>query len=120
MFDMNNLKRINDDHGHLVGDRAIQLVAQELESNVRSSDFLARFGGDEFYHTDHEKLDEKFHGLLEKLRIDPLMIDGENISCSFSYGIADFPKDGATMNELIKVADDRMYLFKGHSKREQE
>lgn len=124
MFDMDNLKRINDVHGHLVGDRAIQLVAQELEANVRSSDFLARFGGDEFvgifYHSDHEKLDEKFRGLLEKLRIDPLMIDGENISCSFSYGIADFPKDGETMNELIKVADDRMYLFKGHSKREED
>lgn len=121
MFDMDNLKRINDLHGHLVGDLAIQSIAHELEGNIRSSDFIARFGGDEFvgifYHSDHAKLEKKFNKLLCKLKKEPLIVEGENISCSFSFGIADFPKDGETMNELIKAADDRLYLFKGHSKR---
>lgn len=124
LFDMDNLKRINDVHGHLVGDRAIQAIAHELEGNIRSSDFIARYGGDEFvgifYHTDHAKLDKKFRKLLCKLKKQPLIVEGENISCSFSFGIADFPKDGETMNELIKAADDRMYLFKGNSKVEIE
>jgi diguanylate cyclase (GGDEF)-like protein/PAS domain S-box-containing protein len=122
MFDMNNLKRINDTYGHLTGDRAIQSVAHVLESNIRSSDFIARLGGDEFvgifYRTDHAKLKEKFDIMLEKLSQDPLMIGTEDISCSFSYGIADFPDDGKTMNELLKIADDRMYSFKGHGHKE--
>jgi diguanylate cyclase (GGDEF)-like protein len=122
MFDMNNLKRINDTYGHLTGDRAIQSVARILESNTRSSDFIARLGGDEFvgifYRTDHAKLKEKFDIMLGKLSQDPLMIGTEDISCSFSYGIADFPDDGKTMNELLKIADDRMYSFKGHGRKE--
>jgi diguanylate cyclase (GGDEF)-like protein len=121
MFDMNNLKRINDTYGHLAGDRAIQSVARVLESNTRSSDFIARLGGDEFvgifYRTDHAKLKEKFDTMLGKLRQDPLMIGNEDISCSFSYGIADFPDDGKTMNELLKIADDRMYSFKGNGRK---
>ncbi len=124
MFDMDNLKRINDTFGHLVGDKAIQSVARELESNTRTSDFIARLGGDEFvgifYHTDHKQLEEKFDKLLDDLKANPLMVGSQNISCSFSYGIADFPNDGTSMEELLKVADDRMYSYKGHAKKEQD
>jgi diguanylate cyclase (GGDEF)-like protein len=124
MFDIDNLKEINDRYGHLVGDRAIQHIARAMERNTRSSDFIARFGGDEFigifYHTDHDMLEDKFRNLLNQLQEEPMLVGPDSIPCLFSFGIADYPKDGETMNELIKVADDRMYIFKGHSKREQD
>ncbi|MHC1735320.1 MAG: diguanylate cyclase [Erysipelotrichaceae bacterium] len=116
MFDVDNLKKINDTYGHLVGDRVLQTIAQELESNTRSSDFIARFGGDEFvgifYHTDVLKLDEKFQKLLAKMTEDPLMVSSHEIICSFSYGISTFPDDGKSMNELIKIADEALYECK--------
>ncbi|MGB7595598.1 MAG: sensor domain-containing diguanylate cyclase [Erysipelotrichaceae bacterium] len=121
MIDIDNLKTINDCYGHLVGDRAIQHIAKELERNTRSSDFIARYGGDEFigifYHTDHALLEEKFANLLRRLSDEPMKVGSDEVVCQFSFGIADYPKDGGTMNELIKVADDRMYRFKGHAKR---
>jgi len=124
MFDIDNLKTINDRYGHLVGDRATQHIARELERNTRSSDFIARYGGDEFigifYHTDHDMLEEKFTALLQRLCNEPMKVGIEDVHCLFSFGIADYPKDGETMNELIKAADDRMYHFKGHAKRQQD
>jgi len=124
MIDIDNLKTINDNYGHLVGDRAIQHIARELEHNTRSSDFIARYGGDEFigifYHTDHALLEEKFRILLDRLNNEPMKVGNDDVPCLFSFGIADYPKDGETMNELIKAADDRMYHFKGHAKRQQE
>ena len=124
MFDIDDLKKINDGYGHLIGDRAIQHIARELERNSRSSDFIARFGGDEFigifYHTDHGMLEEKFTNLLNQLAQEPMTVGSQTVPCLFSFGIADYPKDGETMNELIKAADDRMYLFKGNGKPEQD
>jgi diguanylate cyclase (GGDEF)-like protein len=124
MFDIDDLKKVNDRFGHLVGDLVIQHIARELERNTRTSDFIARFGGDEFvgifYHTNHELLEDKFRNLLNQLKAGPMKVGNDDVPCLFSFGIADFPKDGETMNELIKAADDRMYLFKGHAKREQD
>jgi diguanylate cyclase (GGDEF)-like protein len=120
MFDMDNLKKVNDTFGHLAGDRVIRNVAALLVENSRSSDFIARLGGDEFigifYHTDQAKLDEKFRSLIEKLSREPLVFDGQEIICSFSYGIADFPAEGSTLNELIQVADKKLYEAKKNGK----
>lgn len=121
MFDMDNLKKVNDTFGHLAGDRVIRNVASILVENSRSSDFIARLGGDEFigifYHTDQAKLEEKFKALIEKLGREPLIVDGQEIVCSFSFGIADFPAEGSTLNELIQIADKKLYECKGCAKR---
>lgn len=116
MFDINGLKNINDSFGHLTGDLVIKEFANELKNNIRKSDILWRAGGDEFagifFNTDKSKLDKKLDTLLSKIENNPLMIDGNNIKYTFSYGIADFPQDGNNIEELLEVADSRMYKFK--------
>ena len=120
IFDIDKLKSINDLLGHLVGDEVIKKIAQELEKNIRKSDILVRLGGDEFvgvfFNSNLKNLNEKFQNLLMKLENAPLSINGEQVKCKFSYGISSFPKDGINLNDLIKIADERMYIFKRNIK----
>lgn len=116
VFDLDNLKLINDRYGHLVGDTMIKTFAKSLQQNTRRSDILARYGGDEFLAiylmADETELRAKFDTLDKMMTIK----DPENKvfeqAFDFSYGIATYPKDGATYAELIDVADSRMYEMK--------
>ncbi|MGH4119247.1 sensor domain-containing diguanylate cyclase [Clostridium sp.] len=113
IFDLNGLKIVNDTYGHLAGDKYIQTFANKLKSNVRSSDILARYGGDEFiaiyWGTNLKSLDVKLEELLKQLKNNPFSFEGNQIVCSFSYGIVSFPQEAQSYNQLVKVADDRMY-----------
>lgn len=123
VFDLNGLKYMNDHYGHLVGDKAIIAVADVLKETVkvRGKDVVARFGGDEFcgiyFDTEEKELNARFEACLESLAQHPVEINGVHEAVSFSYGIARFPQDGEDSNELIKVADDRMYFYKQFCKR---
>lgn len=116
LLDINDLKVVNDSYGHLIGDEVIKGFAQKLKKNIRKTDIIGRLGGDEFigifFNTNKQDLDKKFQNFLEKLEQENLIIEGNRIKCSFSYGIATFPQDGTSFKELVKVADYRMYLFK--------
>jgi len=116
MFDIDGLKKINDSMGHLVADKIIKKLAQAIKSSTRKSDILARIGGDEFiailFGSNKEYFKEKFQNLLKQLEKEHLSIAGEKIICSFSYGIASFPEEGMNLEELIEIADERMYAFK--------
>jgi len=116
MFDIDELKKINDSRGHLIGDEVIKKIAQAIQSITRKSDILARIGGDEFIavflNSNQEYFKVKFQNLLKQLENEPLSIAGEKIICSFSYGIASFPEEGINLEELIEIADERMYAFK--------
>lgn len=121
IFDLNGLKIVNDTYGHLAGDIYIKTFASDLSSKIRSSDILARFGGDEFaavfFETDLKSLTEKFEDLIDEFKKNPICFEENNIICSFSYGIAAFPKDAKTYNQLVKIADDRMYKYKQNYKK---
>lgn len=121
IFDINNLKAINDSFGHLAGDEIIHGFAFELKNNVRKTDIIGRIGGDEFagifLNSDAESLDKKLLNLLTHMENNPLIIDGKEMKCTFSYGIADFPQEGFCLKDLIKVADKRMYIFKENYKK---
>jgi len=116
MFDIDELKKINDSKGHLTGDKMIKKLAQAIEGSIRKSDILARFGGDEFiailFGSNQEYFKDKFQNLQKQLENEPLIVDDNEIICSFSYGIASFPEEGTNLEELIKIADERMYDFK--------
>jgi diguanylate cyclase (GGDEF)-like protein len=116
MFDIDDLKKINDSNGHLVGDEIIKKIAHTIESSTRKSDILARIGGDEFiailFGPNQEFFIERLHKLLKKLEDESISTGDEEIKCSFSYGIASFPEEGETLEELIKIADRKMYAFK--------
>ncbi|HEX3377470.1 MAG TPA: diguanylate cyclase, partial [Candidatus Acidoferrales bacterium] len=113
LMDLDRFKFVNDFYGHLDGDLVLQRVAQILELNCRRSDVVARYGGDEFIILMPETDLEQCNQLAGKLRAwicsDPLLRE-KNVTSSF--GVATFPLNGSTPQELIQVADSSMYLSK--------
>lgn len=116
VFDLNGLKFVNDNYGHLAGDELIKTFSRGLTSLTGELDIIGRFGGDEFvgvfYNVNSQILMNKFEELIEKFKDNPIVFEENKISCSFSYGIVEFPRDGRNFDELIKIADERMYKYK--------
>jgi len=105
-MDVDSFKQINDVHGHLEGDRLLQEIGRVLSESVRGDDLIARQGGDEFAvvanGTDHdtaEMLAGRIEAALGKIR------DIENRPVSASIGVAVYPADGLTADELLEQAD---------------
>jgi len=116
LLDLNKFKPVNDTHGHAVGDLLLQQVAERLQQAIRSSDTVARIGGDEFIIL-LPAVDEFHHAALVAEKIQhsialPFDIHGLEIQISCSIGVACFPEDGETDLVLSKVADQRMYQQK--------
>lgn len=115
-IDLDQFKGINDTHGHDVGDRVLQLVAQRLKTFVRSGDTVSRRGGDEFLFLMLEAKDEDNAANLAAKIIDtiaqPCEVEGVQLTVRPSIGIALFPEDGQSMQELLKNADIAMYAAK--------
>lgn len=115
-LDIDGFKSINDECGHLFGDRVLIAIAHRLERNVRASDMVARLGGDEFViliddlFTEEAGLDAA-RKLLRSLD-DSLAVNGVDVSVSASIGVAVYPHSGATPKQLLGVADREMYAVK--------
>jgi len=118
-IDLDHFKRVNDSLGHLVGDTLLQTVAARILACLRATDLVARFGGDEFMvllvGVAPDDAAEVAHKLLAAVEV-PVDADGREISVTPSVGIAMFPADGATPDELIKHADTAMYLAKARGR----
>ena len=117
IFDIDNLKYINDKYGHSIGDLVITKIAKELNLLVGENDALARIGGDEFLGIFHEKDIDILFNKVKNALINVNQnteINNVNISCSFSFGISTFGEDGQEFRELFKKADERMYIIKNH------
>jgi len=116
LFDIDDLKVINDRHGHPNGDRAILKIAEHLQSNTRKSDIVARYGGDEFvglfFATSKQDLRNKYQIMEKEINADPIFSQGQPIQLGFSFGIVEFPTDGTTIHELMNAADVHMYKNK--------
>ncbi len=106
-IDMDKLKRLNDTEGHAAGDRAILAVAQRLDAGKRSSDILARYGGDEFVMLLPETDAAGGRSMMERL-INTVKDDQQSIS----VGIAVYPEHGDSFEELLGCADSAMYVSK--------
>lgn len=116
VFDLNDLKKVNDVYGHQAGDEYLKHITSHIKTSARSSDIIARYGGDEFiaiyFNADSISLSQKFDDLNDEFLSNPMVFESNDIYCSFSYGISDFPTDSTEYNELIKIADERMYAYK--------
>jgi diguanylate cyclase (GGDEF)-like protein len=114
-FDVNGMKQINDNHGHLAGDAALRLVAKMLLDNVRSSDVVGRLGGDEFgvilAHTNEEQANNKAEMLADAIASAPLRWSGADIHVSAAHGVYAFT-DGDDAHVAIEAADRAMYRQK--------
>ncbi|MEJ5366951.1 MAG: diguanylate cyclase [Bryobacteraceae bacterium] len=112
VFDLDGFKGINDQFGHLTGNRLLQLVAQGLRENCREYDFVARMGGDEFVMVlpgvTAEAVEHRLRRLRNYVERCGMELCG-NCALSLSGGAAFFPQDGRTAEELLARADKRMY-----------
>jgi len=114
--DLDRFKLVNDSMGHLKGDQLLQQVADRLQQSVRRGDMLARVGGDEFIlllpdfreRKDASAIAEKFLECLSQ----PFYLDGTELHVSASIGIAVYPSDGETIDDLVRHADIAMYHVK--------
>jgi len=118
MIDVDNFKEYNDTHGHLNGDIALKRLADVIHENIRKSDILARYGGDEFIIILPELNKPQARALAEKLcqvisRTSlPAKKLARKINLTISLGIATYPVDGETEELLVKKADDALYKAK--------
>ncbi len=116
LMDLDGLKKINDQHGHVIGSRALCRVASILRLNSRSIDTAARYGGDEFALVLPETNVTSADQVVDRVR-NCLQADEEIPPLSLSIGIATFPKCGVTVQQLLEYADRALYAMKEQSKR---
>jgi diguanylate cyclase (GGDEF)-like protein len=110
MFDIDNFKSINDTCGHVAGDMTIKQVAAISRRCVRDIDSVGRYGGDEFIVVlPGTKLSDAF---IVAERIRKQTEESESLNCTLSIGISSFPDDGQNSRELIKAADEGLYISK--------
>jgi diguanylate cyclase (GGDEF)-like protein len=111
MFDLDGLKKINDQFGHQVGTRALCRVADVLRSHSRAIDTAARHGGDEFTLILPETMDQGAQEVLSRI-CDRITNDGERPTITLSGGCAVHPRDGRTTETLMDAADRALYRMK--------
>jgi diguanylate cyclase len=115
MLDLDYFKRINDNYGHLAGDKVLKIIATQLRKRLRPSDFIARFGGEEFVLLiSHTSMAEGL-ALMEKLRraieACPFHFKGEPVTVTVSMGIAAFGP-GERSEFVLERADQALYRAK--------
>jgi diguanylate cyclase (GGDEF)-like protein len=117
--DLDGFKAVNDQYGHMAGDAVLAEVAGRLRRAVRGEDLVARHGGDEFVvllrplPQDHAgELAVQAADRVRAALADPIDTPVAQFSITASIGIALHPRDGTSPDQLIRVADDRMYQSK--------
>ena len=115
MIDLDNFKVINDSYGHPAGDRLLKGVAQKIKATLRGTDFLARFGGDEYavilVKTDYSTATEVAWKLCEEVRASRFLLDDAALTVTLSIGIA-AATGSDTEESLLKRADKALYCVK--------
>lgn len=119
-LDLDDFKYINDIHGHSIGDWFLLEFTRKITSMLNKKDMMSRFGGDEFLilypHARSFHEIEAFAEEILKGIIEPFQLNDREVRTGASMGIAVYPKDGSTGEELIKYADLAMYHAKSTGK----
>src|SRR6266852_1205492 len=115
VLDLHRFKEVNDKHGHPRGDEVLRAAAATLKKALRTSDSAFRIGGDEFAlllpQTDAEQalaLSRRVETVFAEM-LQPLQL---SVGVSMDHGVATFPQDGEQADQLIRVADERLYRLK--------
>ncbi|EJM53631.1 GGDEF domain-containing protein [Pseudomonas sp. GM48] len=115
MLDLDHFKRINDNYGHLAGDKVLKIIASVLRKRLRGTDFIARFGGEEFVLLMPSTVPAAGLKLLESLRASieacPFHFKGEPVTITVSIGMTAF-RSGEHGDQVLKRADQALYRAK--------
>ncbi len=121
-LDLNDFKPVNDIHGHEAGDKLLKAFVERVRHNFTAGTLVARMGGDEFVIVlegdFQEQAREGIIQRIENLSKRPFNLDGLIVNISSSIGFAQYPHEGATIEELLNKADERMYAWKKRIKAE--
>jgi diguanylate cyclase (GGDEF)-like protein len=114
LIDLDNFKRINDSYGHLKGDDVLRAVSDKARTELRTNDFVGRYGGEEFMAILPETERDGAVAVVDRLRRAFWEIEtgGVRELITASMGVAAYPVDGSSANELIEAADDALYAAK--------
>ncbi len=114
MIDVDHFKKLNDEFGHLLGDEALRQVSAIFAHNLRKVDIACRYGGEEFVILAPQTSGEAAYGVAEKLRrvVEAWAFPGVPRPVTIASGVASFPANGRTRDELVKAADDALYRAK--------
>jgi diguanylate cyclase (GGDEF)-like protein len=116
-IDLDRFKQVNDTHGHLVGSKLLAEVGYAIKAHLRLIDYAFRYGGDEFVillpQTGKESATIVAKRLLEFFRTSSFIKDeGLNLNVRASFGLASYPDDAKSAHEIIRQADEMMYVVK--------
>jgi two-component system CheB/CheR fusion protein len=117
--DIDQFKDVNDRYGHAAGDEVLRCSAERMESTVRSNDIVGRLGGDEFgvilaHFESASELEVVLERMLMALR-QPISVGEAEVVISGSLGVAVYPEDGLTPEDLMRSADAAMYAIKNRT-----
>ncbi|GAB3911046.1 GGDEF domain-containing protein [Kibdelosporangium lantanae] len=113
MLDLDHFKTINDRHGHLVGDKHLRGVADVLRSEVRSTDLVGRFGGEEFVILLPQTAQQDAMAIAERIRRRVATVTVEGVDAvTVSVGVAAHPDHGETLEEVVSAADNALLAAK--------
>jgi len=107
MLDIDHFKKINDTYGHQIGDEILKYFASIIKNNIRKTDMVIRYGGEEFIVFLPDSYKEEALIVLHKIK--KILKPYKEINFTFSVGIAD---EGETLAEMLKLADERLYKAK--------
>lgn len=114
--DIDHFKRINDNYGHIAGDKTLQVIANMLQKALRDTDFVCRFGGEEFViifpQTTLSQVQEPLEIARKKIKQIPFKFRNEDISISISIGAAGFTEKSDTTLSVFERADRALYKAK--------
>lgn len=113
--DLDFFKKINDTYGHLAGDKVLRLVAKVITKNIRVTDFVGRYGGEEFIiilpSTGAEEASQAMEKLRESLASSPFNFHGKPVGITMSFGVTEI-KEGDSLDDVFTRADEALYQAK--------
>lgn len=116
MMDIDHFKLVNDHYGHPAGDEALKFVSYKIVSILREKDIAGRYGGEEFIvglmGVDNQEAWEIAERIRKVVALEPIQTENALFSLSISIGMAFFPADSQNLQELISIADRRLYQAK--------
>jgi diguanylate cyclase (GGDEF)-like protein len=120
MFDIDHFKRVNDSYGHLAGDYVLQSLARVISTRARREEIFARYGGEEFCillpETQKEGAMELAEQLRKRVASHTFVFEAEEIPVTVSIGVSTVVDENIPENELIRRADEKLYLAKSEGR----